>query len=264
MEIIKYFPFGASRNSTGTLPTDKLFTGQRRDIATAGSELYYYGARYYDPNIGRFTSPDTVVPNPTDPQSLNRYSYCYNNPLKYSDPSGHIVTINGIDVSQWGMAKLFFSASCNDQGLNAINEGSNLYSAYSMLNGVSPEITNALEKDKQITNVTWGATGSTLGLTTISSADSTRTSVSLNQRALTQEGAAGIATVLAHEFIHASAIAADPTVYYDYSCYEESIAFQFQAKVGGGLNYTPQPHNLWQNIFSSPMMKGWNQYVTKC
>ena len=75
--------------SQGNLPSDKLFTGQRRDIPPAGSELYYYGARYYDPTIGRFISPDTIVPNPSDPQSLNRYSYCSNNPLRYTDPTGH-------------------------------------------------------------------------------------------------------------------------------------------------------------------------------
>ena len=39
--------------------------------------------------IGRFTSPDTIVPNPAYPQSLNRYSYCLNNPLRWIDPSGH-------------------------------------------------------------------------------------------------------------------------------------------------------------------------------
>jgi hypothetical protein len=39
--------------------------------------------------IGRFISADTIVPNPANPQSLNRYSYCLNNPLKYIDPTGH-------------------------------------------------------------------------------------------------------------------------------------------------------------------------------
>jgi RHS repeat-associated protein len=61
------------------------FTGQRLD----GSGLYYYNARYYDPDLGRFISPDTIVQDPTNPQNLNRYSYCLNNPLKYTDPSGH-------------------------------------------------------------------------------------------------------------------------------------------------------------------------------
>ncbi len=54
-------------------------------------DLIDYGARWYDPGLGRFLSPDTIIPDPTNPQSLNRYSYVYNNPLKYRDPSGHIV-----------------------------------------------------------------------------------------------------------------------------------------------------------------------------
>jgi RHS repeat-associated protein len=80
---VKYLPFG--QTLAGSVDTDKLFTGQRLDL----TGLYYYGARYYDPTIGRFISPDTIVPYPINPQSLNRYSYCLNNPLKYIDPSGH-------------------------------------------------------------------------------------------------------------------------------------------------------------------------------
>ena len=60
--------------------------GQRYDHAIG---LYFYNARYYDPAIGRFIQPDTIVPNPGDPQSLNRYSYVGNNPVRYTDPSGH-------------------------------------------------------------------------------------------------------------------------------------------------------------------------------
>lgn len=67
------------------MPTDKKFTGQRLD----GTGLYHYGARYYDASIGRFISADTIVPNPANPQSFNRYSYCLNNPLRYVDSTGH-------------------------------------------------------------------------------------------------------------------------------------------------------------------------------
>ena len=84
-EQCKYYPFGVWRNSQGTLDTDKLFTGQRLD----DTGLYYYNARYYDATIGRFISADTIVQDITNPQTLNRYSYCLNNPLKYIDPSGH-------------------------------------------------------------------------------------------------------------------------------------------------------------------------------
>ena len=62
------------------------------------TKTYYLRARYYDPNIGRFTQQDSVwlmareYPNGqkiTDPLSLNLYVYCANNPIVYGDPSGH-------------------------------------------------------------------------------------------------------------------------------------------------------------------------------
>jgi len=81
---IKYYPYGSTRSSSGSLYTDKKFTGQRLDA----TGLYYYGARYYDPTIGRFISGDPLVPKPSDPQSLNRYSYCRDNPLTGIDPLG--------------------------------------------------------------------------------------------------------------------------------------------------------------------------------
>jgi len=46
--------------------------------------------RVYDPAIARFLSPDPILQNPRNTQSHNRYSYCLNNPLKYTDPSGYI------------------------------------------------------------------------------------------------------------------------------------------------------------------------------
>ncbi len=67
-----------------TLPTGYTFTGQ----LDSGLGLMYYGARHYDPSLGRFLQPDTIVPQPGNPQSLNRYSYVLNNPLRYTDPTG--------------------------------------------------------------------------------------------------------------------------------------------------------------------------------
>jgi len=84
---MRYYPYGSTRDEDpyGSLYTTKLFTGQRRDATS----LYYYGARYYAHGIGRFISADTIVPSKKNPQSLNRYSYCLNNPLRYVDPTGH-------------------------------------------------------------------------------------------------------------------------------------------------------------------------------
>jgi RHS repeat-associated protein len=80
-----YYPFGSIRATTGSMPTDYGFTGQRLD---SSSGLMYYGARYYDPALGRFISADTQLASPGNPQALNRYSYGLNNPVKYVDPSG--------------------------------------------------------------------------------------------------------------------------------------------------------------------------------
>ena len=68
--------------------TDRHYTGQRSFEASLGS-LYHYQARWYSPVLGRFLSPDPIVPEPGNPQSLNRYSYVYNNPFRYIDPSGY-------------------------------------------------------------------------------------------------------------------------------------------------------------------------------
>jgi hypothetical protein len=59
----------------------------------------FYGARYYDSTLGRFTQPDTIVPHPLNPQSLNRFSYVLNNPVKYTDPTGHAEVCENGDTS---------------------------------------------------------------------------------------------------------------------------------------------------------------------
>ncbi|MBN1622407.1 MAG: VCBS repeat-containing protein [Endomicrobiales bacterium] len=89
-DIVKntdYLPFGAVCYESGSPDNEHKFTGQRLDDNTG---LYYYGARYYDPALGIFLTPDTIIQSPYDPQSLNRYAYCRNNPIIYTDPSGHI------------------------------------------------------------------------------------------------------------------------------------------------------------------------------
>ncbi|MGD8944304.1 MAG: FG-GAP-like repeat-containing protein, partial [Desulfobacterales bacterium] len=93
VESTDYMPFGAMRDHSGTQVSDYKFTDQEFDPETG---LYNYNARLYDPLIGRFISPDSIVQAPFDPQTLNRYSYVRNNPLIYADPSGHIFLIDDI------------------------------------------------------------------------------------------------------------------------------------------------------------------------
>jgi len=89
-EIIEYKPFGgyARQDKYGTDEevARYYFTGQRKDEETG---LYFYNARYYDPDLGRFITADTRVTHPNDPQDLNRYSYTSNNPVNRIDPTGH-------------------------------------------------------------------------------------------------------------------------------------------------------------------------------
>ncbi|MCP4643880.1 MAG: RHS repeat-associated core domain-containing protein, partial [bacterium] len=84
-----YLPFGErfTDQSAGASHREQ-YTGQMWDSLTG---LYFYNARYYDAEIGRFTQADTVVPEPTDSQCFNRYTYVNNNPYKYVDPSGHFI-----------------------------------------------------------------------------------------------------------------------------------------------------------------------------
>jgi RHS repeat-associated protein len=80
----------------GDLKTDIGYTSQREDRST---NLMFYRTRYYSPGITRFISADTIVPEPQNPQSLNRFSYGLNNPVKYTDPSGHAVDAGGASCS---------------------------------------------------------------------------------------------------------------------------------------------------------------------
>jgi RHS repeat-associated protein len=95
----QYFkPWGEIRYSTGVTPTRFGFTGQRLDE----TGLMFYGARYYYPVLGRFISPDARIPEPQNAQAHNRYAYSVNNPVKYTDPSGHWVE-TAFDVISLGM-----------------------------------------------------------------------------------------------------------------------------------------------------------------
>lgn len=88
VQALTYYPFGKTRTNVPGTPVDVpyKYTGQELD---RGSGLYFYEARYYDQNLGQFLSADTAEVDLQSPQSLNRYAYVYNNPMRYTDPSGN-------------------------------------------------------------------------------------------------------------------------------------------------------------------------------
>jgi RHS repeat-associated protein len=96
-----YSPFGEALASEGKRTNSLRYTGEQWDSDVG---LLYLRARWYDPYLNRWIQPDTIVPQPGNPQDLNRYSYTRNNPLKFVDPTGHsCVYVNGhMDCSEAG------------------------------------------------------------------------------------------------------------------------------------------------------------------
>ena len=104
--MLAYDPFGERRNSDWigaispaefaallaemNVRTSRGFTGHEHLDRTG---LIHMNGRIYDPQLGRFLSPDPFIPHPTLAQSWNRYSYVRNNPLSYTDPSGFMEEI---------------------------------------------------------------------------------------------------------------------------------------------------------------------------
>ena len=68
------------------LPTDRHFDFQRDETSVG---LVDMKARLYSSSLGRFISPDTVIPRPSDPQAFNRFAYTRNSPINLTDPTGH-------------------------------------------------------------------------------------------------------------------------------------------------------------------------------
>jgi RHS repeat-associated protein len=108
-----------SQGYGGTDDTRQKFTSKERDTE---SGLDYFEARYFSSMQGRFTSPDEFTSGPEDvedftdiatdnstlyadihePQSFNKYQYCYNNPLRHIDPNGHGPGDLAKSVWNWG------------------------------------------------------------------------------------------------------------------------------------------------------------------
>lgn len=92
--------FRASYNPWGIMTTKKndiaLIRGYTGHEMLPEFQLINTNGRLYDPSICRFLSPDEYIQDPYNSQSYNRYSYCYNNPLKFSDPNGEYALIDDI------------------------------------------------------------------------------------------------------------------------------------------------------------------------
>lgn len=115
----RYYPYGSDKSSEGDQSlTERKYTSQIKDEETG---IYYYNARYYDPALGTFVSPDEVD------DSLNRYGYVKNNPILYADPSGNIIITTtaillGISTVAFYASAVGFGVVAGGIGYDIIND----------------------------------------------------------------------------------------------------------------------------------------------
>jgi RHS repeat-associated protein len=98
---MRYTAWGEVRYNSGVTPTDYTYTGQYSYTADFG--LMFYNARWYDPALGRFTQADTIVPLQQGVQAWDRYAYVNNNPILYTDPSGHCIGLITCSLTALGI-----------------------------------------------------------------------------------------------------------------------------------------------------------------
>ncbi len=84
-----YTDFGeVTVTGDSSIQNEICYTGAIYDESTG---LHYLNARYYDPENGRFISQDTYRGDKNEISQWHLYAYCANNPINYTDPSGHFV-----------------------------------------------------------------------------------------------------------------------------------------------------------------------------
>ncbi|MEW6054853.1 MAG: RHS repeat-associated core domain-containing protein [Nitrospirota bacterium] len=130
-----YRPFGEEQTITGTIENNEKFVGKEKDKETG---LYYFGARYMEPRIGRFAAVDPIGPVSgqtgkanekllLNPQQLNRYAYSLNNPYRYKDEDGKWAedVHSGIGNLKYGTYTWARQAGFNDKDAKIIARGNN-------------------------------------------------------------------------------------------------------------------------------------------
>ncbi len=119
----RYQPFGAATTVTASATNYRGFGGHLTDPEDG---LVYMNARYYDPTLARFISPDSVVPGKEGSQGLNRYSFVFNNPISNIDPSGHVpvavALYTALTVAAEYETLAFFALAATAAGYTTHNE----------------------------------------------------------------------------------------------------------------------------------------------
>ncbi len=137
--VQRYSAFGGVRSRGGEMPTAYQYTGQLSQMEQVG--LYHYGARWFDPAGAHFTQADTLIPNMYNPLDVDRYAYGRGNPLKYTDPTGHMVACDKDDwacQTHWDDPVVNEEPTWTDEEINAMTpDGGKVSLVFSMGVGVT-------------------------------------------------------------------------------------------------------------------------------
>ena len=127
VSLYAYTPWGGRLLLSGTNITDRGYT-LHEHIEAFG--LIDMSGRMYDPVLARFLSPDPYVQAPDFTQSFNRYAYCWNNPLSYTDPSGEFI-FTGL-LAPIGLAPLgvIIDAACWGAVIGGVGYTANVAMSY--------------------------------------------------------------------------------------------------------------------------------------
>ncbi|MBE7529111.1 MAG: hypothetical protein HS099_05200 [Ardenticatenaceae bacterium] len=248
----RYYPFGDWRTEPLANLTDRGFTGHLHNNIGSGSDdigLVYMAARWYLPALGRFASADTIVPNPANPQSWNRYSYTLNNPLKYVDPSGHC----------WGFASglrdTFMGTTCSNLDMAATIVTSPDASVGEKIAAGGYIAVEAVAHTVAVGGTVVAGVGCLTGAGTVicAGAGSTLTAVSADGDPSNEIAAAANATSNI-----ASTISADGNPTNEIQTVNTGIHTVYQYVESGTMRYIGQTNNFFRRAGEHLSSKGWD------
>jgi RHS repeat-associated protein len=117
VEIARYdfLPFGQRWPQPQNSSDVRQFADKERDLET---KLDYFGARYFRAESGRFTSVDPIQGRLADPQTLNRYAYARNNPIRFIDPT--VSTLLTLHASRTSSARMMRNDSSRSGNVRCV------------------------------------------------------------------------------------------------------------------------------------------------
>jgi|GEM_PF-2303056 len=128
LAVTRNYLYDSFGNELGVVPVDNNPFRYCGEYLDSESGNIYLRARYYDPSMGRFVSEDSYEGKINQPLSLNLYTYCYNNPIIYTDPSGNFAISADGKWAHGGAANNSSSTTISDveaekRGLHVFENG---------------------------------------------------------------------------------------------------------------------------------------------